>query len=241
MPRRGPKVADASVSIVGSKSIVYTARLHALLTGAVPLAHIADAGSQIMGTPMDPSESSDLTAPAFVDRYGRSLDNLHVENEGLRILLADPRFQVLPTSVKRLLVESMGFAASGSYGVRTFDAVMTPEPEEPISAWNLERLLPTLRLIEMKTSRKAIPDASLRNFFFGATKNEYDLAALLGDRFLFAFVVLNDHNVYGRPFVVLLTLAQIEARTKTKRVQYQVNLGPTAAAEQVEVIVPGTQ
>lgn len=188
---------------------------------------------------MDPSQAPDPLPPAPVDRYRRSLDNLKVQSEGLSMLLADPRFQAPPLSVKRLLVESMGFAAGGSYGARTFDAIMTQRPEETLTTWNLERMLPTLRLIEMKTSRKPVPDASLRNFFFGATKNEYDLAELLGDRYLFAFVVLNDNNVYGRPFVVLLTLAQVEARTRSKRIQFQVNLGPPTTEEQVEVIVAG--
>ena len=187
---------------------------------------------------MDPSQAPEPAPSARVDRYGRSLDNLEVQSEGLRVLLGDPRFQAPPPPVKRRLVELMGFAAGGRYGARTFDAVMTKQPEETITASNLERMLPTLRLVEMKTSRKAIQDASLRNFFFGATKNEYDLAELLGDRYLFAFIVLNGQNRFGRPFVVLLTLDQVEARTKTRRIQYQVNLGTEASSEQVEVIVP---
>ena len=47
----------------------------------------------------------------------------------------------------------------------------------------------TLRLIEMKTTKKAIQNASLHGFFFGATEREYDMARALGDRYLFAFIV----------------------------------------------------
>jgi hypothetical protein len=76
----------------------------------------------------------------------------------------------------------------------------------------------------MKTTKKPIKDASLAGFFFGATQREYDLAAKLGDRFRFAFVVLNSANIYGKPFGVLLTLSELEERTRSKRIQYQVNL-----------------
>lgn len=188
---------------------------------------------------MDPLEPADRSAPPQVDRFGRSRANRSTENEGLRVLLSDGRFQVVDLVVKRRIVEAMGFGSGGRYGTRTFDAVMTPAPAEPITGANLERHLGTLRLIEMKTSRAPVPDATLRTFFFGATQNEYELASLLGDRYLFAFVVLNDRNVYGRPFAVLLTLDQVESRTKAKRVQFQVNLGGPAEGGQVEIIVPG--
>ena len=49
------------------------------------------------------------------------------------------------------------------------------------------------------------------------------MAAALGDRYLFAFVVLNSVNDYERPFAVLLSLEEVEARTRSKRVQFQVN------------------
>jgi hypothetical protein len=49
------------------------------------------------------------------------------------------------------------------------------------------------------------------------------MARTLGDRFLFAFVVLNKANDYGRPFAVLLTLDEVERRTQKRRIQYQVN------------------
>ena len=44
------------------------------------------------------------------------------------------------------------------------------------------------------------------------------------NRFRFAFVVLNSANIYGKPFAVLLTLQELEHRTRSKRIQYQVNL-----------------
>jgi hypothetical protein len=63
----------------------------------------------------------------------------------------------------------------------------------------------------------------LNGFFFGATEREYEMARTLGERYLFAFVVLSGANEYGRPFAVLLTLDEVERRTRKRRVQYQVN------------------
>lgn len=59
---------------------------------------------------------------------------------------------------------------------------------------------------------------------------------MLGNRFNFAFVVLNSDNDYGAPFFVLLTLDQVEARTRTQRIQYQVNFRSDSPADG-EVIV----
>ncbi len=49
------------------------------------------------------------------------------------------------------------------------------------------------------------------------------MAAALEDRYLFAFIVLNSTNIYGRPFAVLLTMAEVVQRTRALRTQFQVN------------------
>ena len=54
---------------------------------------------------------------------------------------------------------------------------------------NVDKYVDKMRLIEMKTTRKPIVSAELRNFFFGATEREYAMAKALGDRYLFAFIV----------------------------------------------------
>jgi hypothetical protein len=100
---------------------------------------------------------------------------------------------------------------------------MTAEPEEPLTISNLEARLHQLRLVEMKTTKKAIKDENLNGFFFGATEREYAMARALGDKYVFAFVVLNSDNVHNRPFFILLTLEEVERRTRARRVQYQVN------------------
>ena len=103
---------------------------------------------------------------------------------------------------------------------------MTAKPVPPIDVGNVDELFPSLTLIEMKTTRalrKRIRNERLEGFFFGATEREYEMARTLGDRYLFAFVVLNTANDYDRPFAVLLTLDEVERRTLNRRIQYQVN------------------
>jgi hypothetical protein len=76
----------------------------------------------------------------------------------------------------------------------------------------------------MKTTRKPIQNSRLEGFFFGVTESEMNLAARLGDRYLFAFVVLNDANKYGTQFFTLLTVEQLNERIHSKRTQFQVTL-----------------
>jgi hypothetical protein len=154
-------------------------------------------------------------------KFGKSLSNRRVENSGLALLLQDGRFQAPDIKTKRRIIELL--PVQGDFGIQTFDAVMSPDPAPTITAENVEELFPALRLIEMKTTRKSIKDGSLNGFFFGATEREYAMARALGDMYLFAFVVLSEENEYRRPFFVLLTLDEVERRTRAKRIQYQVN------------------
>ncbi len=155
-------------------------------------------------------------------KFTKSGTNRQTENGGLAVLLTDARFQTVPFLLKRDIAQRFGIYTE--YGTNAFDAVMTPSPSEPLSAFNLDAQVDVLRLVEMKTTRKPIKDSALGGFFFGATEREYNLARKLGDRYLFAFVVLNKVNVYGREFFVLLTFDELESRTRNKRIQFQVNL-----------------
>ena len=157
--------------------------------------------------------------------HGKSKRNRIVEKAGLHdVLLKDPRFQAPTTETKKAILKGLGLGDTKLYGPQSFDAIMLPEAEPTVEAATLPRYLDQIILVEMKTTKKPIKDASLAGFFFGATQREYDLAAKLGDRFRFAFVVLNSANIYGKPFAVLLTLQELEHRTRSKRIQYQVNL-----------------
>lgn len=157
--------------------------------------------------------------------HGKSKRNRLVEKAGLQdVLLKDSRFQAPTTETKKAILKGLGLGDTNLYGPQSFDAIMLPQAEPTVEAATLPRYLDQIILVEMKTTKKPIKDASLAGFFFGATQREYDLAAKLGDRFRFAFVVLNSANIYGKPFAVLLTLQELEHRTRSKRIQYQVNL-----------------
>ena len=158
----------------------------------------------------------------MADKFGKSLENKVTERTGLGLLLTNPRIQAPDTPTRNRIMAGLG--VSGNFGSRSFDCVLSDEPIEQLTEATVDEYLPSIRLVEMKTTKKPIRSVALNGFFFGATAREFELAAALGDRFLFAFVVLNSANEYGKPFAVLLTLAQLEMRIKAKRVQFQVNL-----------------
>lgn len=158
---------------------------------------------------------------AVPGKFGKSGRNRLVEADATDVVLDDKRFQRLDLVTKKRLLELLN--VRGSWTHRTFDLVMTPAQVDPINVHNVERLLQDITVIEIKSTRKPIADASLSGFFFGATETEFLLADALGDRLRYAFVVLNRQNVFGRPFFVLLTKEQVDERTRTKRVQFQVN------------------
>lgn len=160
------------------------------------------------------------------------MQNRSTEKSGLSILLRDPRFQMVETATKRRIIESIGVTAT--FGIQTFDLVMTPEPRPPITLATLDSIFHELTMVEMKVTKKPIKNEALNGFFFGATERERAMATALGEKYRFAFVVLTHENEYGRPFAVLLALDELERRTRPWRVQYQVNFRTDLAVEDVE-------
>ena len=158
-----------------------------------------------------------------------SSKRLGTETDGLSVLLEDKRMQALDLSTKKRILELL--MVSGAFKPQTFDAVMTSSPAPPLTVENVEEHLASMTLVEMKTTRAPIRNAALNSFFFGATDNEFQMAKALKSKYVFAFVVINDHNEYGHPFFVLLTLEQLQARTRTSRIQYQINFRSDMPAE----------
>jgi hypothetical protein len=159
--------------------------------------------------------------PTLESKFLKSGRNRRTENAGLAVLLRDSRFQAIPRDLKRVILDHLGVPGGP---VQAFDAVMTTAKVDPITGFSLPSELDTLLLVEMKTTQRPIRDSRLEGFFFGVTDSELTLADRLGDRYLFAFVVLNKQNVYGTEFFVLLTSKQLNERIRTKRIQYQVTL-----------------
>lgn len=158
--------------------------------------------------------AADIDATASEKRLG-------TERDGLSVLLEDPRMQKPDLLTKKKILELL--LGSGAFKAQTFDAIMTTVAAPPLTVGNVGDFIGQLTLVEMKTTRAPIKNAALNSFFFGATDNEFQMAKALKGRYVFAFVVLNDDNDFGRPFFVLLSLEQLQARTRTSRIQYQIN------------------
>lgn len=148
--------------------------------------------------------------------YLITLSNNRTEKAAIDYLLErDCRYRTLDTASRRALLERLDIDRSFS---RAFDLVRLPEdrrdsPETAIA--DVDELV----LVELKTTKKRLPDLP-KGFFFGATENEFELAKQLGDRFRFCFVCLHPET----PGSCLLTLSELEALIRTRRVQYQINL-----------------
>jgi len=152
--------------------------------------------------------------------FGKTKLNNAREDSALSFLLSQGNFQRPDSKVRKMLLDLLG---AGAFSARAFDLILTATPLPAITLANASRYVDEVTLVEVKATKAPIADENLHGFFFGATENEYRLAAHLGARYKFAFVVMNVEG--GRlPFFVLLTLDQLEARTRTKRVQFQVNL-----------------
>lgn len=169
-----------------------------------------------------------LRAPASKDavdelehKFIKSGLNAKTERRAHDFVLLDRRFQKPDARTKRRVLELFG--AKGNFTHHSFDLVMTDVPVAELSLANVESAMDILRIVEVKSTRKAIQSKALNRFFFGSSETQYELSAALGDRALWAFVVLNDNNEYGKPFFTLLSFEEVKARTRTKRVQFQVN------------------
>lgn len=153
--------------------------------------------------------------------YGKTKLNNVKEDTALGVLLkANASFQRPDSAARKRILELLGLSA---FSARAFDLIQTDVPLPPITCDNAHEHIDAIRLVEVKATKKAIVDENLHGFFFGATDNEYKLAAKLGDRYKFGFVVLSPHGDKP-PFFVLLTLNEVEERTSKRRIQYQINL-----------------
>jgi hypothetical protein len=158
---------------------------------------------------------------AFMARFQKSARNHRLETLGKDFVLLDRRFQRPSRAVKTEVLRLLGLA--GDFTGASFDLVMTSRPAPELTVANLTHWIDDLTLIEMKTTADAIRNKALAGFFFGSSETQYNLSAAARNRILWAFVVLNDANDYGRPFFTLLTFQQVVSKTRTKRVQFQVN------------------
>ena len=83
----------------------------------------------------------------------------------------------------------------------------------------IETHLDEILFVELKTTKKYLPE-NPKGLFFGATENEFNFGKLLGHRFRFCFVCLNEKS----PSYAMLTIEELEKIIRNKRIQFQINL-----------------
>jgi|ERR1043166_543440 hypothetical protein len=147
-----------------------------------------------------------------------TLSNNRTEKAGIEYLIANETgFFYVDSETRKTILEMLGLPRTFA---RAFDMIYIPRyvgtvvTEEVIQA-HLEEIL----LVELKTTRKFLPE-NPKGFFFGATQNEFDFGERLGDKYRFCFVCLHPDS----PSHAMLSVPELEAIMRTKRIQYQINL-----------------
>ena len=104
--------------------------------------------------------------------------------------------------------------------LQAFDLIYVPDMVgKEVNSTFLQTYLEDIILVELKTTKKYLPE-NPKGFFFGATENEFNFGKILGDRFRFCFVSMNEK---GSSFA-LQTIEELELRIKNRRIQFQINL-----------------
>ncbi|MBV9217530.1 MAG: hypothetical protein JO053_15290 [Acidobacteria bacterium] len=144
--------------------------------------------------------------------------NNATEKEGIQYMesLNEGFFSVDKDERKRIL-ELLGQPRNYA---RSFDMIFIARlAGAALSLNTIETHIDEVTLIELKCTRAKLPN-NPTGFFFGATQNEFDFGERLGDKFRFCFVCLNDET----PSHALLSVGELEAIIRTRRIQYQINL-----------------
>lgn len=147
-----------------------------------------------------------------------TVSNNITEKEGVNFLLENyTGFFKVDLHTKKELLDLLNIEHRF---LQSFDLIYVPEMVGKIADTGfVQTYLEDILLIELKTTKKYLPD-NPKGFFFGATENEFNFGKILGSRFRFCFVSLNER---GSSYA-LLTLDELEGRIKNRRIQYQINL-----------------
>lgn len=147
-----------------------------------------------------------------------TVSNNVTEKEGVNFLLENyTGFFKIDLTAKKELLDLLKIEHRF---LQSFDLIYVPEMVGKIAdSGFVKTYLEDILLIELKTTKKYLPE-NPKGFFFGATENEFNFGKILGTRFRFCFVSLNEK---GSSYA-LLTLDELEERIKNRRIQYQINL-----------------
>lgn len=155
---------------------------------------------------------------ARVHSFEITVSNNKTEKLGIDYLIANETgFFYADKDTRKLILQLLNLPHGFS---RAFDMIYIPRyvgtiVNDEVIAANIDEII----LIELKTTKKYLPD-NPKGFFFGATENEFKFGKLLGDKFRFCFVSLHEKGSSHS----LLTIDELEARIRTRRIQYQINL-----------------
>jgi len=147
-----------------------------------------------------------------------TLSNNVTEKEGVNYLIENYTgfFKVDLTTKKELL----NLLNIEHRFLQAFDLIYVPEMVgKVVDSDFIQTYLEDIILVELKTTKKYLPEYP-KGFFIGATENEFNFGKILGYRFRFCFVSLNEK---GSSYA-FLTLEELEDRIKNRRIQYQINL-----------------
>mgnify|MGYP000226899621 CR=1 FL=1 len=146
-----------------------------------------------------------------------TISNNKTEKEGVAYLLENYLgfFQVTKESRKEILtLLNLDLKYS-----KAFDVIYIPNLEKiELTSNHLKTYLEDIILVELKTTKKFLPN-NPKGFFFGATEKEFEFATILGKKFRFCFVCLNENS----KSMSMQTLEDLERLIKLKRVQFQIH------------------
>ena len=147
-----------------------------------------------------------------------TLTNNVTEKEGINYLIDNHTgFFKIDLATKKELLDLLQI--EHRY-LQAFDLIHIPKlVGKEFKSTEIQTYLEDIILIELKTTKKYLPE-NPKGFFFGATENEFNFGKILGDKFRFCFVSLNEKGCS----YALLSLEELEVRIKNRRIQYQINL-----------------
>lgn len=147
-----------------------------------------------------------------------TLSNNVTEKQGINYLIEKQTgFFKIDKEVKKELLDRVNVPYNF---LQSFDMVYIPKLKGiKFEKDFIETYLDEILFVELKTTKKYLPE-NPKGFFFGATENEFNFAKLLGKRFRFCFVCLNEKS----PSYAMLTSEELEKIIRNKRIQFQINL-----------------
>lgn len=147
-----------------------------------------------------------------------TLSNNVTEKQGINYLIEEQTgFFKIDKEMKKELLDRVDISHNF---LQSFDMVYIPKLKGiEFDKYFIETHLDEILFIELKTTKKYLPD-NPKGFFFGATENEFNFGKLLGDRFRFCFVCLNEKS----PSYAMLKISELEKIIRNKRIQFQINL-----------------